>query len=326
MREYVEKTLRAKVEDKSIDASRIPLYLRGLYSLELWAIFGVPFAVASPIESPAVKTMTKHRDALEAALGIPVAFALEEATGYKVGRMLEAGLPFITPGKQVYLPFLGIALSNEGRRTSNHPRTNIEAFSPQAQRLALMVIYGSLDDVSVTQAASLLDVTKMTASRAFDELAAADPSIIASEGRRRLLRPSKDKMTLWQQLRPHMPSPVAREHRLDYLPDASLPLGGISALCELSMLQDNPWPTLVVTKKQERVLGLAPDARPDRPEDPACVVQVLRYEPVPAPGYSVDPLSAILSLPEDEKNDPRIAGEIENVLNQVLGGGNEGNR
>ena len=54
--------------------------------------------------------------------------------------------------------------------------------------------------------------------------------------------------------------------------------------------------------------------------------QVLRYEPVPAPGCAVDPLSAILSLPADERDDPRVAGEIENVLTRVLGGDHEGNR
>lgn len=126
-----------------------------------------------------------------------------------------------------------------------------------------------------------------------------------------------------------MSSPVAREHRLGRVPDAELPLGGISALCELSMLQDDPWPTFAATKAQERALELAADARDaglDEPEDPACVVQVLRYEPVPAPGCAVDPLSAILSLPADERDDPRVAGEIESVLTRVLGGDHEGNR
>lgn len=95
MREYVEKALHTRVDCEPVDASGLPLYLRGLYSLERWTAFGVPFAVASPVESPTVKTMAKHRDALEAALGTPVSFALEGATGYRVGRMLEAGLPFI---------------------------------------------------------------------------------------------------------------------------------------------------------------------------------------------------------------------------------------
>ena len=325
MREYVEKALHTRVDCEPVDASGLPLYLRGLYSLERWTAFGVPFAVASPVESPTVKTMAKHR----AALGTPVSFALEGATGYRVGRMLEAGLPFIAPDKQVYLPFLGIALSSGRSHARDRRQTDVGTFSPQAQRLALMALYGDLDGASVTQAAGLLGAAKMTASRAFDELAAADPSIVAAEGRLRVLRPGRDKMAMWRRLEPRMSSPVAREHRLGRVPDAELPLGGISALCELSMLQDDPWPTFAATKAQERTLELAADARDaglDEPEDPACVVQVLRYEPVPAPGCAVDPLSAILSLPADERDDPRIAGEIENVLTRVLGGDHEGNR
>lgn len=329
MREYVEKTLHTRVDCEPFDASGLPLYLRGLYSLERWTAFGVPFAVASPVESPTVKTMAKHRDALEAALGTPVSFALKGATGYRVGRMLEAGLPFIAPDKQVYLPFLGIALRSERSHARDRRQTNVDTFSPQAQRLALMALYGDLDAASVTQAAGLLGAAKMTASRAFDELAATDPSIVAAEGRRRVLRPSRDKMAMWHHLEPRMSSPVAREHRLGRVPDTELPLGGVSALCELSMLQDDPWPTFAATISQERTLELAANARDadlDEPEDPACVVQVLRYEPVPAPGYAVDPLSAILSLPADERDDPRVAGEIENVLTRVLGSDHEGNR
>ena len=230
MREYVEKALHTRVDREPVDASGLPLYLRGLYSLERWTAFGVPFAVASPVESPTVKTMAKHRDALEAALGTPVSFALEGATGYRVGRMLEAGLPFIAPDKQVYLPFLGIALSSGRSHARDRRQTDVGTFSPQAQRLALMALYGDTGGASVTQAADLLGAAKITASRAFDELAAADPSIVGIEGRRRVLRPGRDKMAMWHRLEPRMSSPVAREHRLGRVPDMDLPLGGISAL------------------------------------------------------------------------------------------------
>ena len=126
--------------------------VRGLYSLERWTVFGVPLAPA-PLESQTVKTMATHRDALEAALGVPVAFALEDATSYRIGRMLETGLPFVERGEQVYLPFLGIALRDGGARASNRRQADVVTFSPQAQRLALMALYGDLDGASVTQAA-----------------------------------------------------------------------------------------------------------------------------------------------------------------------------
>lgn len=122
MREYVEKTLHTRIDREAVDASGLPLYLRGLYSLE-------------------------------AALGTPVAFALEGATGYRVGRMLEAGLPFIEPSGQVYLPFLGIALSSGRSHGRDRRQADVGTFSPQAQRLALMALYGDLDGASVTQAA-----------------------------------------------------------------------------------------------------------------------------------------------------------------------------
>lgn len=329
MLEFVEKMLHVKVECEPVDVSGLPLYLRGLYSFERWTAFGVPFAMAYPTESPTVKTMAKHRNALEAALGIPVAFAFESATGYRVERMLEAGIAFVASGKQMYLPFLGIALNNGKGYTSGHKQASIETLSPQAQRLALIALYGDLDGTNVTQAANILATAKMTASRAFDELAAVDPSIIATEGRRRVLRTGRNKKALWRRLEPYMTSPVAREYRLAHMPDEDLPLGGISALCELSMLQDDPWPTFAATKTQERALGLAasvPDAGLDEPEEPACVVQVLRYAPEPAPGCTVDPLSAILSLSADERDDPRVEGEIENILNRVFGSDYEGNR
>ena len=250
MREFVEKMLHSKVEREPVDVSGLPLYLRGLYSLERWTAFGVPFVMAFPIENATVKTMAKHRNTLETALGIPVAFALESATGYRVERMLEAGLAFVATDKQVYLPFLGVALNGGKSHAGGRKQVSIETLSPQAQRLAIMALYGELDGANVTQAANVLAVAKMTVSRAFDELAAVDPSIIVSEGRRRVLRPDRNKMALWRRLEPYMASPVAREHRLTRVPDVGLPPGGVSALSEISMLQDDPWPTFTATKAQ----------------------------------------------------------------------------
>lgn len=52
MREYVEKTLHTRVDCEPVDASGLPLYLRGLYSLERWTAFGVPFGRGLPRRKP----------------------------------------------------------------------------------------------------------------------------------------------------------------------------------------------------------------------------------------------------------------------------------
>ena len=87
--------------------------------------------------------------------------------------------------------------------------------------------------------------------------------------------------------------------------------------------------TFVATKRQERDLRLASNTRytsVDALDDPVCVVQVLRYDPIPRSGHVIDPLSAILSLTDDERDDPRVMGQIEDVIERVLGGKDAGNR
>lgn len=324
MKSYVEEMLHTDVEAQPMERSgELPLYLRGLFELERWSVFGVEFAMARPLENLAVKTLAKHRSSLEGALGMPVAFALDSAaTGYRLDRMVEEGLPFVADGRQVYLPFLGVALSKAGRAGAMRPAT-VEKLSPQAQRLALKVVYGKIGCLTVTQAAELLGVAKMTASRAFSEMEAVNPAWVASEGRQRRLCLKGSLREFWRQVEPHLTSPVVREHRLESIPEASLPLGGMSALCHHSMLADNPWPTFAVTRAQERELGLK-DSRHlagwDSWERPACVVQVMRYEldSLAMGEEAIDPLSAVLSLTGEEREDPRVAGEIERIMERVF--------
>lgn len=324
MKRYVESMLHIDVDQRPMGrVESLPLYLRGLFELERWNVFDVAFSMAKPLENLAVKTLAKHCTALEKACGMPVAFALDSnATAYRLDRMVEEGLPFVAEGRQIYLPFLGVALS-KGRHTGGkHPAAPVEKLSPQAQRLVLKIVYGRLDIITVTQAAELLGVAKMTASRVFSELEAIDPAWVESEGRQRRFRLEGNAREFWRQVEPHLSSPVAREHRLASIPEADLPLGGMSALCHRSVLTDNPWPTFAVTRAQEQELGLKDGkhlAGWDQWEEPVCVVQVMRYELDSLGDPAIDPLSAILSLTDEERESPRVAGEIEKIMERVFG-------
>ena len=317
MKEYVANALHVKVESRQPDAlASIPLYLKGQFTLEQWNIFGVVFLVAEPEGNPAVKTLEKSRDALEGRTGLPVAFAFGNATRYKVDRLLEAGVPFIVANWQIYLPFLGVVLSERESAASRDRAAEI--LSPQAQRFALKVAYGELTAANVSQAARLMDVTKMTASRIFDELDGVDSSWVTTEGRQRQFRLNMSRGDFWRRIAPYLTNPVVREHRLGYVPEGVFPLSGISALCAGSMLQDNPWPTIAVTRAGERELGLRPKDL-DCEDEVACIVQVMRYELDSMSDHAIDPLSAILSLSDEEKHDPRIEAEVERAMKGAFG-------
>ena len=91
---------------------------------------------------------------------------------------------------------------------------------------------------------------------------------------------------------------------------------GYSAIADYSMLADNGYPTYGVTRQEYQNLGI--DGYPIQPptDNPACVVQVLKYV-IERDGH-VDPISAYLSLSDGEKNEPRTESALDEILGEVL--------
>lgn len=151
--------LHTEVESARIDASD-PLYSKGLHSLERWTALGVPFIAARPLKSPAVKTMAEHRDALEKALKMPVTFTPDDITSYRVGRMIEAGLPFIASSKQMYFPFLGIALADGKGRACNRSIVSVDEDSPRGdiKNLARKTVEDTISELLDEEADQLVGI------------------------------------------------------------------------------------------------------------------------------------------------------------------------
>ena len=324
MLEYVAKTLHVEITRHPLDSERsLPLYLGGLFDCEKWTALGTDFIVASPRESLAVKTLAKHEAKLRSIFSLPIAFGYDGTTEYRAARLVEAGLPFIANGKQIYLPFLGVALSKEHGRMPALKTPGAGKVSPQTQRFVLMAIYENLTNLNVTQAAELLGIAKITASRVFDELWTINPAWIATSGRTRRFVRDADRAAFWHKALSHLFNPAVREYRLNRIPadGERLPLSGISAVSHYSMLEDDPFPTFAVTKAQEQELGLRGGGLADweQWDDPACAIQVMRYRLDSMDGAAIDPLSAILSLSEEDRGDPRVEGAIEDIVREVLG-------
>lgn len=198
--------------------------------------------------------------------------------------------------------------------------------SAQTQRFVLKAVYDyeKWTNVGLVQASRLLGMPKITASLVFDELAAIDPRWIVTADKVRRFHPEANRKQFLTRTAPHLFNPVIREYRLDHIPAYHhLPLSGLSAICHHAELADNPYPTFAITKEQEGELGLREGvglARWDQWNAPVCVVQVMRYALDSMNEQAIDPLSAILSLSDEEIEDSRIGEGTANVLKQVLEG------
>ncbi|MCL2153477.1 MAG: MarR family transcriptional regulator [Oscillospiraceae bacterium] len=314
--EYINETLHMEAEISEYDkANELPLYLRAGNNLYALSIQNAKCLLVRPKEKANLTDLRKQAARLKKLTGLESVLYLDSARVYTREKMLSEGIPFIIAGKQIYMPFLGVALTKNDSRDI----PQVDAISFTTQKLLLMAIYQKWAEMTVTEAASVLGVSKMSVTRCFDELQAFDLNLIITKGKTRCFAWTDHRRALWDITLPYLRNPVYRQYRFGLpieLRDCRL--GGISALCHYSMLADNPCTTYGVRKDIAKALELSKLEVIPPDESPVMVVQVMRYNIDYLGNEAVDPLTAILSLSGSIKDDPRIEAAIEKVLEDCL--------
>ena len=313
---YIEETLHITA-DVSIypNSDTLPLYLRNGYDLYTMTVQGVRCLLALPKEPVNLSALRKQCGQLKKLTGLDCVLCLENVRIYTKEKMLSEGIPFVIAGQQIYMPFLGIALNKNGMREV--PRT--EQISYSTQKLLLTAIYQRWATMTLTEAAKVLGMSKMSITRCFDELQALGLLLVKSEAKMRRFIWEDSRRALWEATSPFLRNPVARQYRLDSNVDiATAKLGGMSALCHYSMLADNPYTIYAVSKDAAKTMDLGKMPLIPDDEAPSMVIHVMRYELEYHDARAIDPLTAILSVTGDDKADPRVEAAIEKVLEDYL--------
>lgn len=323
MKDYVANVLHTSVQViESAPDYPLPLYLRESFRYEVWKIGSTTVLVAHPTDKNSITALKNYENKLQTISGLPVVFAFETSTRYRNSRMVEGGIPFIVEGEQIYLPFMGM-LIKPGHSAAKRERIlpQIDHVSVQTQRFVLWVLYHNVDAINLTQTALALGISKMSATRIFNDLAALNLGFISIRGNVRWFHRGMNRLLFWEKLQPYLFNPIVREYRLEEinLPD-TLELSGLSAVSHYSLLNDNDFPTYAIDKEIERQLELKTARQIPQEEPPKVVLQVTRYalDSYEPERTCIDPLSAILSLPKEALDDPRIEGAIETILERVF--------
>lgn len=317
MEDAIERLLHVPCDETEFSGlDSLPLFLRGIYNLKVLRVADMSFLLAAPIEKVNLVNMRKHRKKLMEISGMECAFQLEMISAYAKQKMIKEGIPFVLEGKELYLPFLGIVLSNRNKEKMLSTR-----ISYLTQKMLLVVFYKGITNVSVTDMAKILEVSKMSVTRCFNELEAIMPGIIRNNGKasRRFIW-NKTKQELWEMVKPLMRNPVQKEFLLDCTPPWLLPKSGLTAISYFSMLEDNSYETYAISKNMLK--ELQPEKLPQVPqgEIPVAVIQVMGYNYPYECGdmLVIDPLSAVLSLNQEEMNDSRIEGAVKEIMEEFV--------
>lgn len=298
------------------NASEQPIYLQRNYGFQLAEYAGVSFLLAKPFEKCTLTVLRKQRLQIESLTGMNCVFVFDSLNWYARETMLKEGLPFILNDRQIFLPFLGIVLSQEKK----HDLKRREKLSSMSQHFLLMAIYHGWSGMTVSAAANELAVSKMSMTRCYDELEGIDPSLIRKSGRSRLFLWEHSSADLWKLMRNHFRNPILRSYYLlEALDIADKKLSGLSAIAHYTQVADYEYETFAVSLETEKDYSLKSRFCVPEGERPAIMVHVVPYDIEYADGTAVDPLTAILSLSEEERADPRIEAAVDGLLEKCLG-------
>lgn len=315
MKEYIEKCLRRTItiESNTELFEKLPLMYKGNYNL--YSVFqdGIEWIIAQPKVELRLNRMRYDRNQIEKVSGLNCALFFTKLNYYSKDTMMNEGIPFIIADKQMFLPFLGMVLSEKNDRKLKPVHT----ISFLTQKLLLCALYEKWQKMTVTKIAERFGVSKMSISRCMDEIEYLDIDILNVSGKTRKISVEEEPKILWEKIKPILRNPVIARFQL--AEDIELKKrAGISALCEYSMLSDNHYPTYGITKKELQETNLKSLRQISKGEEIGCEVLELGYFIDFHDKQVQDPLSVLLSMSEEEVQDERVESCIDEMLEDYV--------
>jgi len=306
--------------DVAQKSSGLPLFLRERYALRSLRIFGrkTLLALEDPEwEAGSPAEYDSHAQALHDKFGEPVAIVIPKIPSYARNRLVQAGVPFIVPGSQLFLPSMMVDLRE--RFSSSTPSVG-KRLTPASQCVLLYhLLKESIEGVPLREIAKKVGYSPMNLSRAKDEIEAAGLCTTGRHGRSVVLEFHERAYDLWSKALPVLSSPVKKSHWVDW-PQVGYPAirAGLTALSDYSMLEDDRIPTFALMQETYRLnleKGLFHGC--PGPSEANAQLEAWSYNPLlfATRDEVVDPLSLILSLRDSA--DERVQQQLENLIEEV---------
>ena len=282
-------------------ANQLPYFLQDTYEVLPGKMLGQPITLAcmKGLEPIAAQQIDQHTRRLQELLNAPVIVALPEIAPGERKRLIEQGVAFVVPNRQLFAPQMGMILTE---RFGNSTKRKEQLASPATQALLIWYLnhHPTTDTWHPFQEAAALGYAGMTATRAIRELMQFKLFELDVRGRTKYLKLQVDRRQLWEMAKPYLRTPVLNtlftyDRRVLNVPGVRW--AGESALARLSMVNEH----------QQQVVALAAEAvqkakkegiffEPRKLAD-GIAVQVWRYVPnMQIKENTVEQLSLWLSL------------------------------
>ena len=313
MLEELKKIFGDEVIQKKIsDKPNIALFLarRDMYRVEIDGVSFVLIHIDSE-EKLGISALKKQQAIYVESMQSNISFEFEEISKTQRDALIKHRIPFVAFPGQVYLPFLGVMLSDQFRKIN---KVSAEKMMPVTQMLFIYLLRQNTDYTLKSVAADALGLTRTSMTRASEQLLAMGLIDQEKVGKEFRMRIKYGQQGMWEKARPYLINPVQkrivvreRDVKGNYL------VAGESALSEYSMLNAPKVKTVALYKGSIKTEELEEiDARWEETEN-LLQLELWKYDPfIFADGDKVDRISLACSLADCE--DERVEMAVEEML------------
>ena len=318
LQRYLEGTLHEPARVAALEvAPSLPSFLSRMYSLHEGHIAGrrcIFLATADNTATPS--DIAKHVALVRPAVDAIVVFVAPWLSAHNRSRLIGQRVPFVVPGKQLYIPDLAMDL-RERFRTPKPRRA--AGLSPAAQAVLFHRLL-RLDETATTPSlvAAQLRYSAMSIGRAFDDLVGAGLAQTERHGRERHILFQAEGRHLFDAAHDLLRSPVRTEKFISDV-HAAPPLkhAGESALAELTDLSPPPLPAFAVGANDWRIIAQTHEFVEIDRDQASHMVETWSYDPAAlSTAHTVDPLSLYVQF--HDHRDERVSMAAERLLDGIL--------
>lgn len=295
----------------------LPRYLttgRKIYKAEYEQFGFYIIKLPSAIDS---RVLYKEKLLYEEKFGVPVAFCFETLTKNNRNAYVKHHIPFMMIPAQIYLPFLGILFSKKFTGAEGSALLQLTA---NAQMILLYLLHYKQADYTKKELALRLGLNPVYVTRGTKELLSRGFIAEKRKGRSVEVGLAIASKELFNVASSALSSPVSDVIYVRKTEDViRLPKASDFALSELSMINPPEIAAYACFKKSRIVdkFEIIDEPGWEKPSE-ICKVELWNYDPAKlCENGIVDKLSLYASL-KDTK-DPRVQGELENVLEEFSG-------
>jgi len=299
---YINEVLGIKVNYKKVTPEKLkklPFFLAKGYDFGEIKLFNQQIVLLIVKDDFTTNNLRTHLTKVQNDLDTVVVAVIPAVDAYKRLRLIEKKVPFIVPGKQMYMPDLMISLKEFGTtRLEDRQPTNMQ---PAAQLILLYHLQVEpLEGLNLGTIAEKLRYNPMTITRAAFYF--QNSGLCRIEGtKEKFLKFDKTKHELWDIAEPKMSNPINKiQYYTGYTMDKNLKKTNINALAHYTDLNDEQIEFFAMRPSYGRFIG-GVNLKPIDPMEGNVCIEEWKYDPALLTKTEyIDPLSLYLCFRENK--------------------------